>query len=179
MPFVPTLRTASITAFALLGAACQGSTARLPAAAAVQPTVAGRAPVAWGDASTARDAFTRQDPKEILTATLQDASWLRFEGPPAEVEERYRAYFLEGYTTFDVVLVTEEFGKPTEESFLLEDSAGRRAVSRPVRYDGQMGSGRGGFASRFELSFQHAITQDTRWIRLTRQIDGTTLEWRF
>jgi len=141
--------------------------------------VAGRAPAGWPDAAAARDAFTRQAADGTVTATLQDAAWLRFAGPPEEVEQRYRAYFLEGYTTFDVVLVTEQLGKPTDETFLLEDSAGRRAVSRPVRYEGQMGSGRGGFASQFELSFQHAITQDTRWLRLTRQSTGTTMEWRF
>ncbi|MCA9315174.1 MAG: hypothetical protein R3F05_13465 [Planctomycetota bacterium] len=179
MPIASLFRTLVGASLALSLVGCQGSTARLPAGGSVQPTVAGRAPVAWADAATARDAFTRQAPDGTVTATLQDASWLRFEGPPEEVEERYRAYFLEGYTTFDVILVTEEFGKPTDETFLLEDSAGRRAVSRPFRYDGQMGSGRGGFASHFELSFQHAITQDTRWVRLTRQSTGTSVEWRF
>jgi hypothetical protein len=159
--------------------ACQGDVARRPAAAPVQPTVAGRPPAAYADAATAHAAFTREDPKGMLSATLQDAAWLRFEGPPDEVEAAHRAYFVEGYTTFDIVLTTEVLGKATTETFVLEDSAGRRAVSRPVTYDGQMGSGRAGFTSRFELSFQHAITQDTRWIRLTRQADGTTLEWTF
>lgn len=160
-------------------AGCQGDVARRPPSAPVQPTVAGRAPAGFPDAEAAHAAFTRQDPEGVLQATLQDAAWLRFTGSPAEVEARFRAYFVEGYTTFDVVLTTEVLGKATAETFVLEDSAGRRAVSRPVKYEGQMGSGRGGFTSRFELAFQHAITQDTRWIRLTRQADGTTLEWTF
>ncbi len=155
------------------------STARHPAAGAVQPTVAGRPPIAWSNAADARAAFTRQDPEGRFTAVLQDASWLRFEGTPEDVESRRRAYFVEGYTTFDVSLVTDDFTKATDETFVLEDSAGRRVVGRPMRYESELGSGREGFAASFELSFRHAITQDTRWIRVTREADGAVLEWRF
>ena len=31
----------------------------------------------------------------------------------------------------------------------------------------------------FSMSFKHTLTSDLTWIRLTRQLDGSTVEWRF
>ena len=38
-----------------------------------------------------------------------DAAWLRFEGTPDEVERNHRAYFEQGYTTFQVQIDTDDF----------------------------------------------------------------------
>jgi hypothetical protein len=35
------------------------------------------------------------------------------------------------------------------------------------------------YFSSFQLSFQHMITADLQWIRLTRTCDGSTVEWQF
>lgn len=155
---------------------CSQSAALRPAGPTA-PTVAGRAPPDFSDAAAARAAFTRVDDDTVVTATLEDVAWLRFEGTPEEVEKAHPAYFLDGATTFDVLLRTETFVQPTSETWVLEDGAGRRVVTRPTRYQGTMGREDRRFVARFTLVFDHGITQDTRFLRLIRPADGTTLEW--
>ena len=162
-------------------AACQsgGGEDLLPPTGGVAPTVAGESPAHYPNLGEARRAFTRQDKEGMFTAVLQDAAWLRFLGTPDEVEADHRAYFDQGYTTFDVTLSVDAFTKPTAETFVLEDSAGRRVVGKPVTYKSQMGTQSGRFNFQFELAFQHAINRDTQWVRLVRQADGASLEWSF
>ena len=126
----------------------------------------------------AREAFTRRAEDGTFAAALEDVAWLRFLGTPAEVERDHRAYFEEGYTTFQIELNTDEFTQPTKETFTLEDSAGRRVVGRPHTYKSAMsGTAAHAFLYHFSVSFPHAITADTQWLRLTRTADGTTLRW--
>lgn len=174
------LRLAYVLAVACGLAACRNSPEDgvLPGGN-VLPTVAGRAGPEFADATAARAAYTRRTEDGVLTATLEDAAWLRYAGAPAEVERQHRAYFVDGYTTFEVVLAAKEFTQPTRELFLLEDNAGRRVVTKPVTYKSAMALVQDRFRFTFSLSFQHAITADTKWVRLTRQSDSSTLEWVF
>jgi hypothetical protein len=133
--------------------------------------------VAFTDAIQAREAFTRRGGS--VTAVLEDASWLRFEGDPATVEASHPAYFEYGYTTFLVELRSEAFSQPTAETFMLEDSTGKRLSGRPLSYEGAQVLVDDRFFSTFSLSFQHVISADVRWIRLTRVLDGSTVEWTF
>ncbi|MFV1959769.1 MAG: hypothetical protein ACC662_10200, partial [Planctomycetota bacterium] len=120
---------------ALAGPGCQSSGGDLPPpSGAVLPTAAGRPPVTFASAAEARRAFTRSS--GTLTATLEDAAWLRYEGSPEEVTKRYRAYFDYGYTTFVVETRSSDFANPTQETFVLEDSAGNRVSGRPTAYEG-------------------------------------------
>ena len=174
------LRFPLLVACLALGA-CQSRVQGPGATGAVAPTVAGRDVAAFDGAAAARDAFTRRTEDESFTATLEDAAWLRYQGPPAEIEKKHRAYFEEGYTTFQVNLLTDRFTQPSKETFVLEDSSGRRITSTPITYKSALGgmSGAYSFNYLFSVSFQHSISAQTEWIRLTRQADNQSLEWSF
>ena len=143
----------------------------------VQPAVAGRTPMSFRGLQEGRDAFTRRS--DSMTALLEDSSWLRFEGEEACVVANHRAYFEYGYTTFQVELRSREFARPTKEKFILEDSAGARAESTPVSFQGAPLLVDDRYFSTFILAFRHMITADLEWIRLTRPEDGSWVEWRF
>lgn len=161
----------------LLLAACQGGGQAALQTGLVQPTVAGVPPAAYGNLAEGRTAFRRVGGS--LTAVLEDAAWLRFEGDPACVEQNHRAYFEYGYTTFQVELRSREFTQPTCEEFVLEDNLGARIPGRPLRYEGSPVLVDDRYFSRFSLSFQHMITRRIAWIRLTRVADGSSVEWQF
>jgi hypothetical protein len=144
----------------------------------VTPTVAGGADASYTGLEEATRAFTRQS--GTLTATLEDAAWIRLEGDSARAEERHKAYFQYGYTTFQVVLRSKEFTQGTSEEFLLEDSLGARHTGRPLRYEGAMKlEDNEWWTNRFTVSFPHVISGDVRWIRLSRVKDASTVEWTF
>lgn len=157
--------------------ACRGGPSAPSPTGVVQPTVSGVAPPTFGNLDEGRRAFTRACGS--LTAVLEDASWLAFEGDPSTVEANHRAYFQYGYTTFQVELRSKEFTQPTQETFLLEDSAGRRIPGQPICFAGSPVLVDDRYFSRFQLSFQHTISRDLQWIRLTRVVDGSSLEWTF
>ncbi len=144
-----------------------------------QPTCAGRACAEFADYETAREAFTRQSKDKVLLASLEDASWLRFEGTPDEVAEKHKAYFDYGYTTFAVVLRAKEFSQPTKEVFLLEDSTGKRVTGKPLTYRGALQRVDDRWTYTFSISFQHTITSEIQWLKLTRMADGEFVEWQF
>jgi hypothetical protein len=168
-----------LLAAVLLLAACQGDGARPAAVGSSSPTVAGGTPVSFSSYAEGRAAFTRASDNEVLTATLEDAAWLRLEGDAASVARAHRAYFEYGYTSFQVVLQPEQFSQPTKETFLLEDSKGGRVQSKPVSYQSTMAKARNRYHYTFDLSFQHALTADLRWVRLTREADGSSVTWNF
>ena len=171
------MRQTLVLATILLGlAACQSAPAIQPSGV-VQPTVAGVVPPTYRCAEDGHREFTRVCGS--VTATLEDASWLVFEGDPATVEQNHRAYFQYGYTTFQVELRAKEFTQPTEETFVLEDSQGRRIPGSPLAYEGSPVLVDDRYYSCFPLSFQHTITRDIAWIRLTRLMDGSSVEWKF
>lgn len=132
--------------------------------------------------AAARAAFTRRSSDDVLIATLDDVAWLRFAGPADEVERRHRSYFELGYTTFQVLLRPKEYTRPTQETFLLEDDQGRKVRGRPVTFQSSMSVQKDLSGDRwdysFELAFQHVLDADTQWIRLTRELDGQSVEWR-
>jgi hypothetical protein len=156
--------------------ACQSAPKGPPCSGAVCCTCAGAAaPPAYASGVEARAAFTRKS--GTLTATLEDASWLRFTGAPDQVEERHRAYFEYGYTTFQVELHSDAFSQPSRETFVLEDSTGRRVTGQPIQFTTAPILVEGHYYAAFSLSFSHVITSDLAWIRLTRAMDGSTVEW--
>lgn len=157
--------------------ACSSGTQAPPPSGPVRPTVAGTSGPVFADYASGRQAFTRRGGS--LTAVLEDASWLRFEGAPADVETAHRAYFLYGYTTFQVELRSDDFTQPTSETFMLEDSEGHRLTGRPIQYQGATELVDDKWFSTFTLSFQHTLTSGIAWIRLTRQRDGSNVEWNF
>ena len=122
-------------------------------------------------------AFTRRS--DSMTALLEDASWLRFEGTPACVQANHRAYFQYGYTTFQIELRSREFTRPTQEQFVLEDSTGLSTPGRPVSFEGAPQLVDDRYFSTFTLAFRHVISAELQWVRLTRPADGTWVEWRF
>ncbi len=169
-------------AFACLAmSACQTQPAgnKIPQRASVLPTVAGRASPNYSSAVDARDAYTRQSENGSLVAILEDAAWLRYEGTPEQVESKHKSYFKDGYTTFQVVMNPDEFTQPNKEVFILEDSSGRRFRGNPVTYKSAMEWHDRKYRFEFQLSFQHAVSADTRWIKLTREADGSTVRWDF
>jgi len=174
---MPNLRLAPALLLALALSACAGRTDLPAATGRVLPTVAGRTPTAFADRAAARCAFTRVG--GTVTATLEDAAWLRFEGDPQVVASQHRAYFEYGYTTFEVELRSSDFANPTAETFVLEDSAGARLTGSPVSYEGSQVLVDDRYFAAFTLSFPHVLTGDTAWIRLTRASDGSSVEWRF
>jgi hypothetical protein len=157
--------------------ACQGGREGPLPGGSVAPTVAGTVPSCFANGQEAMVAFTRR--AGSLTATLEDAAWLRFTGSPEEVEQRHRAYFDYGYTTFQVELRSEDFVQPTRETFLLEDSRGQRVSGCPLEFTTSPTLVDNRYFSAFALSFQHVITADLCWLRLTRTRDGSTVEWTF
>lgn len=142
------------------------------------PTVAGAPAVTYKNLEEARAVFARN--AGPMTAILLDASWIRLEPDPAQAEERHPEYFA-GYTTFDVSLETQTFSRPTDESFLLEDSTGKSVTSKPERYKGDFSRGFGPkFATTFKLVFPHAMSKDVRWIRLSRRTgEKGSMTWEF
>jgi hypothetical protein len=171
-------RLVSLLAVALLWlAACRSGPSGPPPTGWVQPTVAGRPPMTFSNLEEARAAFTRRS--DSMTAVLEDAAWLRFEGEPQCVEANHRASFEYGYTTFQVELRSREFTQPTTEQFVLEDSTGLRTPGRPVTFQGAPQLVDDRYFSTFVLAFRHVISAELQWIRLTRPADGTWVEWRF
>ena len=171
-------RLAALGLFLALLGGCQGSGAGLPPSMGpVLPTVAGRRPMQFDSRKDAILAFTRVGGS--VTATLEDAAWLRFEGDPATVAREHKAYFDHGYTTFRIELRSNDFTQPVKETFVLEDSSGRRVSGSPTCYDGLGGLVEGKYFCSFNLSFRHVITLDLKWIRLTRPLDGSVVEWTF
>ena len=163
-------------------AACSGvkggNTSTCPSTGVCQPTCNGQV-AQFGTYDEARKAFSRSSPDGVLNATLEDVSWLRFEGDPDTVEKNHRAYFEYGYTTFQVTLRARDFTRPTAETFILEDGRGARIAGSPIAYKGGMQTVDDRWQFTFELSFQHALGSDCQWIKLTRALDGESVEWRF
>ncbi|MDA1195332.1 MAG: hypothetical protein O2894_09110 [Planctomycetota bacterium] len=168
-----------LVALATLGG-CQTDPNAPKATGQVTPTVAGgAAPASYPGYVEARQAFTRQSADGVVIATLEDSAWLRFEGPPEQVEANHRAYFEYGYTAFAVVLRARSFTRPTTEEFLLEDSTGRRVAARPVGFKGNLITVDDRWQYEFDLAFQHTISRDVTWLKLTRISDGEFVEWTF
>jgi hypothetical protein len=161
--------------------ACQSDKADGPAAkGSCMPTCAGGAQApGFNSLKVGREAFTRMSPDGVVTATLEDALWLRFEGDPATVQKAHRAYFDYGYTTFQVILRAKEFTQPTTEAFVLEDSSGARIAGKPLTYQGNLKPVGDRWQYAFNLSFDHTISKQVRWLRLTRLRDGESVEWSF
>ncbi len=159
---------------AALLAACNAA----PSKGEVRPTVEGGATPASADAAKAKAEFTRSSGP--LTATLVDAAWVRLEADPDRAQERYPEYFA-GYTSFQVRVETYNFARPTDETYLLEDSLGARVTAKPTAFHGDTQSGFGPkHAASFDLVFPHAMTKGVRWLRLTRQGEGGgVVEWSF
>jgi hypothetical protein len=145
---------------------------------ALQPTVAGRAPATYTSLEQAKAAFSRS--QGAMTAILEDAAWIRLEGSPEEAAQRHPAYF-EGLTTFRVQVATDQIVRPTQETFLLEDSTGGRVVSKPETFKTDLGEGFGPrVLTEFTLTFPHTLSSEMRWIRLTREgPGGGTVSWEF
>jgi hypothetical protein len=153
-------------------------TASAPARGDARPVVQGGVASEYANYEAARAAFTRsQGP---LTATLSDASWIRLEGDREKAEEKHRDYFT-GLTEIEVLVETNHFARPTEEDYLLEDSAGARLTARPISYKGDTTKGFGPkHVAQFNLTFPHTMSKDVRWLRLTRQgPEGGSVEWSF
>lgn len=160
-------------------AACQGNSPNYRSTGQVTPTVAGGPAPAYAGYDQARDAFTRTSGDGVLTATLKDAAWIRFEGDPEGALERHRSYFEGVATVFQVVFRPKEHLRVTQEVFILEDSSGLRLTASPKRYEGEMVLVDDRFQFTFDLKYAHAITNDLRWIRLTHQGTGERIEWSF
>jgi hypothetical protein len=160
---------------ALAVAACTGGP---PARGEARPTVEGGLGPGYGDLAAAKAAFTRS--KGPLSAVLVDAAWIRYEPDTAEAETRYPDYFA-GLTSFQVSVSTQDFVRPTEETYLLEDSTGASLSAKPVAYKHEITRGLGPkHVTTFDLTFRHAMSRDVRWLRLTRQgAGGGVVEWSF
>jgi len=171
----------SLAGLLLLGlAACQSNDEGPPACGVVAPTVAGGGPTAvYANYQEAKLAFTRRSADGIVIATLEDSNWLKFEGTAEDVQANHRGYFEYGYTSFGVTLRAREFSQPTNETFLLEDSRGARVTSRPVTFKGNLVTIDDRWQYDFDISFQHTITREVTWLRLTRVSDGEFVEWTF
>ena len=168
-----------IACLALALVACQGNQSTLPATGAVKPTVSDGQPATFANYDAARVAFTRGSANGIITATLKDAAWLRMSGEPNEVMAKHRDYFDQGFTAFEVIFRTPEFIRPTDETFILEDSEGARLTTKPVRYKSEMTLVEDRWQYTFDLAFRHGLSSQLRWIKLTREKDGEFVEWRF
>jgi len=178
MPRLPVLLLASLL---LTLAACQGeeSTNGLLATGAVTPTVSNGQPATFPNYNAAKTAFTRGSENGIITATLKDAAWLRMSGEPNEVMAAHRDYFDQGYTAFEVIFRSIEFIRPTEETFILEDSSGTRLTTKPTRYKSEMTLVADRWHYTFDLAFRHGLSGDLGWIKLIREKDGEFVEWSF
>ena len=161
-------------------AACSQQENRYGASGACCPTVAGGpSGQSFGSYQAARDAFTRQSKEGVVVATMKDASWLRYEGSPEQVMEKHKDYFEYVYTSFEVVLRPKEFTNPAKETFILEDSSGVRLAGSPVKYDAAMIPVEDRHQFTFDLAFNHRVSAGVTWVRLTRALDGETVEWTF
>lgn len=171
------VRSFSLIAIAALAAACSSGPSYEKQGAAT-PTVSGAAPTSYASLEAAKATFTRKEGP--MTALLLDAAWIRLEPDPAKAEERHPEYF-EGFTSFDVVLATQTFMRPTDESYLLEDSTGTSVTTKPKAYTGDFSRGFGPkFVSTFKLVFPHAMSKDVRWLRLTRTGgEAGKVSWEF
>jgi len=170
---------AALAVVALLAPGCtRGKT--YDSTGSATPTVAGGAAPAYADVEQAKAAFSRTDGP--LTATLQDVAWIRLEPDRHQAPERYPEYF-SGLTTFLVRVETEKFCRPTEETYLLEDSTGLRVTSKPESYEGDVKGGLGPrWLAEFKLVFPHTMSKDVRWLTLTRGGGGTgdgKVRWDF
>ena len=172
-----TLLLVLLLAALLVVPACRSGTTGPQPSGYVLPTVAGRPVTQYAGLQEARQAFTRS--RGSILAALEDASWLRFEGSPAAVEATHRGYFEYGYTTFDIELRSKTYTQPTGERFVLEDSRGQRVFGQPIAYRGAPELVDDRYFSAFTLSFRHVVTADLTWIRLTREADGSSVEWHF
>ena len=143
----------------------------------IAPTVAGTAgATTYPSPEAAKAAFSRTNGP--LTAVLEDVTWIRLEADPQTAEQRYASYF-RGLTVIDVQIHTANFARPTEETYLLEDSAGVRVTSKPETFTSAIQGGLGPkFFAEFQLTFPHTLSKDVRWVRLTRQApEGGTVTW--
>jgi len=160
-------------------AGCTSAPSPYAATGECVPTVEGAGGAPYANYDEARMAFTRSDKEGSFIATLEDVAWIKWEGDEACVVANHRAYFDQGYTTFEVTLFTKDFTQPTAETFVLTDSKGARLVGKPVSYKGSMAQENERFAARFSVSFRHAVTREVGWVKLARMADGCELEWRF
>jgi len=160
-----------------LTAACErGQTYK--SGGSVTPTVSGAGGgAAYANAEAAKAAFSRSNGP--LTAVLEDVSWIRLESDAATAEERHPDYF-KGLTVIDVELYTMNFARPTEETYLLEDSLGASVSTKPASFKSSIQGGVGPkFFSSFLLVFSHTLSKDARWLRLTRKADeGGAVTWQ-
>ena len=167
---------AAAAALLVLAAGCSTGPRYAPKGA-VAPTVSGGGSNAYPDLVAAKTAFARTDGP--LTAVLEDAAWIRLEPDPTSAAERHPDY-VSGLTSFEVTLKTDTFVRPTEETYVLQDSLGQSVSSKPTAYRGSSeASGRTQVAT-FTLSFPHVLTKDIEWVRVTRQgVGGGTVQWDF
>jgi len=166
------------TRLALLAFAALAACNTTPARGVARPTVEGGCGAPYAGYEEARAAFTRsQGP---LTAVLADASWIKLEPDCTCAETRHPEYF-EGLTVFDVTVQSNNFCRPTEEDYLLEDSTGARVTAKPKTFKGDIKRGFGPHnVAVFKLVFAHAMSKDVRWLRLTRNgPEGGVVEWDF
>ena len=163
---MPRLLVLVLLLVALTVPACQSGRSGPPPTGWVQPTVAGRTPSVYAGLQQGREAFTRRS--DSMTAVLEDASWLSSRGRRPASRPNHRAYFEYGYTTFQVELRSREFTRPTQETFVLEDSTGLRAPGTPVSFKGAPQLVDDRYFSTFTLAFRHVISAELQWVRLTR-----------
>ena len=176
--FGPILRAASLTAAAFAAVACNNGPS-YPDRGTATPTVeGGKGGGAYPDVTAAKLAFTRQDGG--MTATLEDAAWIKFEPDTATASARHPEYFA-GLSTIQMTLLTEHFSRPTDGDFLLEDSTGFRGTAKPDSYRGDLKTGFGPRnAATFKLVFKHTMSKDVRWLRLTSTGEGAgKVTWEF
>lgn len=172
------LLAAVLLALPLAGCQSGGGNA-LPATGRVTPTVADGPAPRYGGFQEARTAFSRSSENGVLNATLKDAAWLRFSGDPTAAMAEHRDYFDRGQTSFQVILRPADHVRPTDERFILEDSSGARVAAKPIRYESEMVLVDDRFQFTFDVAFRHGLSADLAWIRLTREADGSSVEWTF
>lgn len=174
--WTPVVTVALVLTFA---AGCQGDGPDFRSTGVATPTVAGGPEPSYANYDEARLAFTRTGTDGVLTATLEDAAWIRFEGDPEGALQRHRSYFDGVATVFEVVFRPKDYVRIPEEVFILEDSAGRRMTAKPKRYEGEMKLVDDRFHFTFDLKFAHAVTAELKWLRLTHESSRESIEWTF
>lgn len=176
IPRFPASLSASLCVLMALAGCSRGTTYKPMGSSS--PTVSGASGVAYENLEAARAAFSRSDGP--LTAVLEDSAWIRFEGDAETVQQKHPDYF-RGFTVFDVSLSTQHFVRPTDETYLLEDSTGASVSSKPEVYSGDIAKGFGPkHMAQFTVVFPHAMGPDVRWLRLTRQgAEGGSVRWDF
>jgi hypothetical protein len=172
------LSRATLAGAALAALAAGACTGGAPARGSARPTVEGGGDGGYADLAAAKAAFARSSGP--LSAVLLDAAWIRLEPDPSEAESRHPDYFA-GLTSFQVSVMTQDFVRPTDETYLLEDSTGASVTAKPESYRHDVTRGLGPkHATTFDLTFRHAMSKDVRWLRLTRRgPGGGTVEWSF